>query len=256
MPASGRTDPATGRLSGEARRRRHGRAPRPPSARWPRAGRCWSSPRARAGRRAQLRPAKPGAALLAVQSGVPVVPAYVSGSGRAWPRGRRLPRPAKVVVTFGPPLRFQRAVGPQRKAQYEAASREMMAAIGAAEGPCERWSGCARSPAPAPNTLNGGTGGMANETRRNLGTPRMEGEVAEERMRGLVQGRLEQQRVRGGRGRPRPRRPRRRQRGARGRRLQERGHDPDRGVPPARHHCRRSARRSRSTSRPRRTPKG
>jgi len=78
----------------------------------------------------QLRPAKPGAALLAVQSGVPVVPAYVSGSGRAWPRGRRLPRPAKVVVTFGPPLRFQRAVGPQRKAQYETASREMMAAIG------------------------------------------------------------------------------------------------------------------------------
>jgi 1-acyl-sn-glycerol-3-phosphate acyltransferase len=78
----------------------------------------------------QLREAKPGAALLAVQSGVPVVPAYVSGSGRAWPRGRRLPRPAKVVVTFGPPLRFQRAVGPQRKAQYETASREMMAAIG------------------------------------------------------------------------------------------------------------------------------
>jgi 1-acyl-sn-glycerol-3-phosphate acyltransferase len=78
-----------------------------------------------------LRPAKPGAALLAVQSGAAVVPAYVSGSGRAWPRGRRLPRPAKVVVTFGPPLKFQRAVGPQRKAQYETASREMMAAIGA-----------------------------------------------------------------------------------------------------------------------------
>jgi 1-acyl-sn-glycerol-3-phosphate acyltransferase len=79
----------------------------------------------------ELRPAKPGAALLAVQSGVPVVPVYVRGSGRAWPRGRRLPQPAKVVVTFGPPLRFQRAVGPQRKAQYETASREMMAAIGA-----------------------------------------------------------------------------------------------------------------------------
>ena len=79
----------------------------------------------------ELRPAKPGAALLAVQAGVPVVPVYVSGSGRAWPRGRRLPRPVKVVVTFGPPLKFQRTVGPQRKAQYETASREMMAAIGA-----------------------------------------------------------------------------------------------------------------------------
>ena len=65
-----------------------------------------------------LRPAKPGAALLAMQTGVPVVPAYVRGSGRAWPRGRRLPRPAKVVVTFGPPLSFARPTGADRKAQY------------------------------------------------------------------------------------------------------------------------------------------
>ena len=76
-----------------------------------------------------LREPKAGAALLAVQSGATVVPAYVRGSGRAWPRGRRLPRPVKVVVTFGAPLRFPRATGPDRKAQYEAASRQMMAAI-------------------------------------------------------------------------------------------------------------------------------
>jgi 1-acyl-sn-glycerol-3-phosphate acyltransferase len=81
------------------------------------------------GEEGRLREAKPGAALLAVQSGATVVPVYVSGSGRAWPRGRRLPRPAKVVVTFGAPLRFQRATGADRKAQYEAASRQMMAAI-------------------------------------------------------------------------------------------------------------------------------
>jgi 1-acyl-sn-glycerol-3-phosphate acyltransferase len=76
-----------------------------------------------------LREAKPGAALLAMHGGVPVVPAYVSGSGRAWPRGRRLPRPAKVVVTFGAPLRFEPAAGAGRKKQYEDASRRMMAAI-------------------------------------------------------------------------------------------------------------------------------
>jgi len=76
-----------------------------------------------------LREAKPGAALLAVQSGATVVPAYVRGTGRAWPRGRRLPRPVKVRVTFGAPLRFQRATGAERKAQYEAASRQMMTAI-------------------------------------------------------------------------------------------------------------------------------
>jgi 1-acyl-sn-glycerol-3-phosphate acyltransferase len=81
------------------------------------------------GEEGTLREPKAGAALLAVQSGAAVVPAYVSGSGRAWPRGRRLPRPVKVVVTFGAPLRFPRATGADRKAQYEAASRQMMAAI-------------------------------------------------------------------------------------------------------------------------------
>jgi CMP/dCMP kinase len=76
-----------------------------------------------------LRPPKPGAALLAVLSGAPVVPVFVRGSGRAWPRGRRLPRPAKVVVTFGPPLRFARPAGADKKEYYDAVSRDMMAAI-------------------------------------------------------------------------------------------------------------------------------
>lgn len=76
-----------------------------------------------------IRPAKPGAGLLAISSGAAVVPVYVSGSGRAWPRGRRLPRCAKVTVTFGKPLRFEAERGADRKAQYETASREMMDAI-------------------------------------------------------------------------------------------------------------------------------
>ena len=53
----------------------------------------------------------------------------VRGSGRAWPRGRWLPRPAKVVVTFGPPLRFERPAGAGKKEYYDAVSRDMMAAI-------------------------------------------------------------------------------------------------------------------------------
>ncbi len=76
-----------------------------------------------------IRPAKPGAGLLAVSSGAAVVPVYVRGSGRAWPKGRRLPRPAKVTVTFGKPMKFDAARGTDRKAQYEIASREMMDAI-------------------------------------------------------------------------------------------------------------------------------
>ena len=76
-----------------------------------------------------LRPAKAGAGMLAVLSGAPVIPVYVRGSGRAWPRGRRFPRPTKVTVTFGEPLRFDGEHGGDRKQRYEIVSREMMEAI-------------------------------------------------------------------------------------------------------------------------------
>jgi cytidylate kinase len=81
------------------------------------------------GAEGELREAKPGGALLAVMSGAPVVPVLVRGSGRAWPRGRRFPRPAKVRVAFGPPLRFPRPAGGDRKDYYDSVSRDMMAAI-------------------------------------------------------------------------------------------------------------------------------
>ena len=60
----------------------------------------------------------------------------------ALPRGRTLPRPARVRVTFGPPLTFKRASkgeGPRegkragddgRKEAYREAAQEMMRAIG------------------------------------------------------------------------------------------------------------------------------
>ena len=96
-----------------------------------------------------LREAKPGAAMLAIQTGAAVVPAYVSGSGRALPRGRSLPRPAKVVVTFGPPLTFTRAAaGAERKAQYEEASRQMMAAIARLRDESVRGAGVAGARRP------------------------------------------------------------------------------------------------------------
>lgn len=50
----------------------------------------------------------PGAALLALRSGCPVVPAAIEGSSRAWPPGRLVPRPAAVRVRFLPPLPAER----------------------------------------------------------------------------------------------------------------------------------------------------
>jgi 1-acyl-sn-glycerol-3-phosphate acyltransferase len=48
--------------------------------------------------------AKPGVAMVAARAGAPVVPAHIIGSERVLPPGKALPRPRKVVVTFGPPL--------------------------------------------------------------------------------------------------------------------------------------------------------
>jgi 1-acyl-sn-glycerol-3-phosphate acyltransferase len=81
------------------------------------------------GEEGALGPAKPGAGMLAVLGGAPIVPVYVRGSGRAWPRGRRFPRPANVTVTFGPPLPVAAGGRASRKDDYEAVSRAMMAAI-------------------------------------------------------------------------------------------------------------------------------
>ncbi len=86
-------------------------------------------PEATRGPEGVLREARPGAGMLAVLSGAPVVPVYISGTGRAWPRGRMFPRPAKVRVHFGKPLHFEGDSRRDRKAQYVAASRGMMAAI-------------------------------------------------------------------------------------------------------------------------------
>lgn len=55
-----------------------------------------------------IRPFKRGAAILAEQLGVPVVPAFVDGTGRAMPKGVLLPRPARLTVAFGPPVDLHR----------------------------------------------------------------------------------------------------------------------------------------------------
>jgi len=45
-----------------------------------------------------------GGAILAIDAGVPIVPAYVDGMYEVLPRFRRFPRPGDVTVTFGAPM--------------------------------------------------------------------------------------------------------------------------------------------------------
>jgi 1-acyl-sn-glycerol-3-phosphate acyltransferase len=86
------------------------------------------------GTEGRLGPARAGAGMLAALSQAPVVPVYVQGSGRALPRGAAVPRPTKVTVTFGAPIRFARERG---KARYQEISEEIMAAIGRVKSEAE-----------------------------------------------------------------------------------------------------------------------
>jgi 1-acyl-sn-glycerol-3-phosphate acyltransferase len=72
---------------------------------------------------------KPGVGMLAVTSGAPVVPAYVSGTLEALPKGRAWPRRSQVSVSFGPALHFKPRNGAGRKEHYREAALEMMRGI-------------------------------------------------------------------------------------------------------------------------------
>jgi len=55
-------------------------------------------------RTGHLRKGKPGAALIAMRSGAPIVPAAVSGTHRIFPGGSRWPRPTRVRIRIGEPF--------------------------------------------------------------------------------------------------------------------------------------------------------
>ena len=45
-----------------------------------------------------------GSAMLAYWGKVPIVPAVIKGAFEAWPRSRKLPRPHRISITFGPAI--------------------------------------------------------------------------------------------------------------------------------------------------------
>jgi len=81
------------------------------------------------GMEGRLGEGKAGAGMLAVLSGAPVVPVFISGSAQALPPGQAVPRRAKVRVTFGPALHFKGKGEGDRKDRYREASAEIMRAI-------------------------------------------------------------------------------------------------------------------------------
>ena len=56
----------------------------------------------------EMRAFKNGAALFAIELGVPVVPAYIEGTHLILPKGHYVPRVGPVTVRFGEPIEFGR----------------------------------------------------------------------------------------------------------------------------------------------------
>jgi 1-acyl-sn-glycerol-3-phosphate acyltransferase len=52
----------------------------------------------------ELLPFRVGVGLLAVETGVPIVPVYIDGTFKSMPPGKYFPKPAKISVTFGKPI--------------------------------------------------------------------------------------------------------------------------------------------------------
>jgi 1-acyl-sn-glycerol-3-phosphate acyltransferase len=62
---------------------------------------------------------KEGAAYLALRAQVPIVPVGLAGTERAMPRGRKLPRPARIRIVIHDPI------GPEPRALEEGSSRRV-----------------------------------------------------------------------------------------------------------------------------------
>lgn len=81
----------------------------------------------------RLGPIQPGVGMLATRTGAPIVPTYVRGTFRAWPRHRRLPSAAQVRMFFAPPLRPVRRAGETKRAYHERVRDEIAARLEALE---------------------------------------------------------------------------------------------------------------------------
>jgi 1-acyl-sn-glycerol-3-phosphate acyltransferase len=55
----------------------------------------------------ELREFKSGIGALVAGRDVPVVPCFIDGSFRAWPKGKRLPTPRKLRLIVGAPLNYR-----------------------------------------------------------------------------------------------------------------------------------------------------
>ncbi|MBI2710203.1 MAG: 1-acyl-sn-glycerol-3-phosphate acyltransferase [Actinobacteria bacterium] len=64
-----------------------------------------------------VKPLFDGVAYVQSRTGVPIVPVGIGGSEAAWPKGRRIVRPHKIVVVIGDPIEAPEAEGARARRQ-------------------------------------------------------------------------------------------------------------------------------------------
>lgn len=94
--------------------------------------------------------AEPGAALLALRTGVSVLPMAVVGTQRAMPKGARFPRRVPVTVRIGPPISVPRIEGRIGRDALDIWGRRFMAAIAALLPPEQQPEAGPATAAPLP----------------------------------------------------------------------------------------------------------
>lgn len=74
----------------------------------------------------------PGVGLIAYQAKVPIIPCYVSGSWKVWPRNEKFPRLYPLKVIFGKPVNVEQYYRQEKnKMTYQNISNAIMADIAA-----------------------------------------------------------------------------------------------------------------------------
>ena len=87
----------------------------------------------------RLTAGRPGAALLAIRSGAPIVPVAIAGTQRIFPGTSRVPHPTRVTVRIGEPLRLpHQPDGRIDRAALADGTEEIMLAIEALLPPEQR----------------------------------------------------------------------------------------------------------------------
>jgi 1-acyl-sn-glycerol-3-phosphate acyltransferase len=72
----------------------------------------------------KLLPFRTGVGVLAVETGVPVVPVYLSGTGKVIPPNKIFPRPHPISVTFGKPILMDQYIEKKKSVQAYDVYRE------------------------------------------------------------------------------------------------------------------------------------